>query len=317
MKRLFALALLGWAALCSAALAQSYPNKSVRIIYPYGVGGEGDLVARALAQRMAAKWKQTVLVENRPGAAGILGADMTSKAAPDGHTMLLTSFGYVTSQFGANPLPYDPASLAPLLRVANSPLMLYVSGPLPIKTLGEAIAYAKAHPGMTFGSAGVGSSPHLTAELFAVDNGLDIIHVPYQGSPPAMVDLMAGRLQGYWGTSAQMQHTREGKIRVIAVANPTRLIGLPDVPTTAEMGAKNFVAASWFGFFMPAKTPADLQRLAERDLRELMATQELREQIVKIGLEPAVLTSAEFGDFLKAEVVKWGKIIRDKKIKID
>ena len=290
----------------------------MRIIYPYGVGGEGDLVARAIATRLAAKWNQTVLVENRPGAAAVLGADLTSKAAADGYTMLLTSFGYITSQFGSTPLPYDPASLTPVLRVANSPLILYVTGGLPVKSLTEAVAYAKARPAqMMFGSAGIGSSPHLTAELFAADNGVVITHVPYQGSPPAMVDMIAGRIHGYWGTSAQLSHTKEGKIRAIAVANSSRLIAAPSLPTTAEMAMPGFVSASWFGFFLPAKVPADVQEQIQRDLKELLATADLRDAIVRIGLEPATMGRDEFATFLKGELVKWGGIIRSRNIKLD
>ncbi len=318
MKYLRVLLLLLCSLLAQTAFAQAFPNKPVRIIYPYGVGGEGDLVARAIALRLSAKWKQPVIVENRPGAAAVLGADLTARAAPDGYTVLLTSFGYITSQFGSTPLPYDPASLTPLLRVANSPLMLYVSGGLPIKTLQEAVAYAKARPGeMMFGSAGIGSSPHLTAELFAADNGMQITHVPYQGSPPAMIDMMSGRIHGYWGTSAQLQHTKEGKMRTIAVANPTRLIAAPNLPTTAEMGMPGFVSASWFGFFVPAKVPAALQEQIQKDLKDVLATPELRDEIIRIGLEPAMLGREDFAPFLKGELVKWGGIIRSRNIKLD
>lgn len=232
-------------ALFDQAAAQSFPVKPVRIIVPYAAGGEGDSVARAVAARLSDKWKQPAIVENRAGAGTVIGTEAAAKANPDGYTLLLTSFGFTTIQFGQKELPYDPASLLPLVRVAISPLILYVNPQLPVKTLMEMVAYTKARPGqMMFGSSGNGSSPHVTAELFAAANGMEITHVPYKGTAPALTDLVGGRLHGYWGTLGLMPHAKEGKMRALAVANNTRLIGAPELPTTAETGMPGFLAAS-------------------------------------------------------------------------
>ncbi len=318
MNYLKAIVLVLFIALFEGALAQSFPIKPVRIILPYSSGGEGDAVLRAITARLFDKWKQPVLIDFRPGAGSIIGTDMAAKANPDGYTILFTSNGFITSQFGQQPLPYDPASLLPLARATISPLILYVNSQLPIKTLNDLVAYGKPRPRqLMFGSAGIGSSPHLTAELFAAVNGMEITHVPYKGTGPARVDLLGGRLQGYWGTSLIMPSAAETQVRAIAVANSKRLTGFPDLPTTAEMGMPGIVAASWTGFFLPAKVPAELQDRIHADLMEILNTPEFRETILRFRMESATLSREEYAAFLKGEYRKWGDLIRTRNIRIE
>ncbi|MDP3137433.1 MAG: tripartite tricarboxylate transporter substrate-binding protein, partial [Burkholderiaceae bacterium] len=258
-----------------AAFAQTYPTKPVRLIVPYASGGEIDAVARHLARKLEDKWKQPVVVDNRPGAGSVIGTDAAAKADPDGHTLLLTSFGFVTNQILMRSLPYDPASLAPLMRLAMAPNILYVTASVPGSTAREVAEYARSKPGqLSFASTGNGSSPHIVAELFAVMAGATITHVPYKGTAPAVTDLLGGHVQAIFGTMSLMPNTRDGKLRALTVANPTRLIGAPQVPTTAESGLPGLLSASWYGLFLPAKVDPALRQKIYADLREVADQEE-------------------------------------------
>ena len=316
MTRLFCFLLL--VALPLSSWAQAYPSKPVRIIVPYATGGMTDTLGRLIAPRLTDRWKQTAIVENRAGGGTIIGTDAASKAAPDGHTLLLTSFGYTTNQILIASLPYDPASLQPQVLVGTAPSMLFVHPGIPAKTVKEVIEYARSRPRqMMFASSGNASSPHIAAELFASMAGIEITHVPYKGTGPAMIDLLGGQVHAIFDNISSMTYAKAGKLRPIAVAHKTRLIGAPEVPTVAESGLPNFTAASWFGFFLQARAPSEIAQKAYADLRAVVEAPEMRERLIQAGLEPAALSREEFSAFLKSELDKWGAIIRARNIRLD
>ena len=314
-KKVFALLCLlaSW-----GVLAQPYPIRPVHLIVPYAPGGEIDAVSRHLARKVEEKWKQPVVVENKVGGGSVIGTTAAARAEPDGYTLLIASFGYVTNPILMRNLTYDPAALAPLMRLAIAPNILYVTPSVPGTTLKDVIEYAKAHPGqLTFASTGNASSPHIVAEMFASMSGTAMTHVPYKGTAPALADLVGGHVQAIFGTMSLMPNTKDGKLRAIAVANETRLIGAPQLPTTAESGMPALLSASWYGLFLPAKVPASLRQKIYADLREVADSQDTRQRFIQIGLEPASLDSDQFGTFLKSEHEKWGRIIQLRNIKLD
>jgi len=298
--------------------AQSYPSKPVSIVVPYAPGGITDSVGRLLGARLGEAWKQPVLVENRAGGGTIIGTAAVAKAAPDGHTILLTSFGFTTNQILVASLPYDPASLRPVTLVGTAPNVLYVHPSVPVGTSREVIEYAKKKPReMMFASSGNASSPHIAAELFASMTGVEITHVPYKGTGPAMIDMLAGRVHAIFDTMQSMPYAKAGKLKPIAVANKRRLALAPELPTFEEAGLANFTSASWFGLFVPAMTPAQVQRKIYDDVRQILDTPGMRERIIQTGLEPAMTTPEEFGAFLKSELDKWGTLIRARNIRLE
>ena len=301
-----------------SAGAQAFPGKPIRLIVPYATGGEIDAVSRFLARKMEDKWKQPVVVDNRPGAGSAMGTELAAKSEPDGHTLLITSFGYVTNQILMRNLPYDPNALAPVGRLAIAPNILYVTPAVPAPTLKEVEDYARARPGeLSFASSGNASSPHIVAEMFASMTGTTITHVPYKGTAPAVTDLIGGHVKAIFGTMSLMPHTREGKLRAIAVANDKRLTNAPQLPTTAEMGMPALVSASWYGLFVPARVPPAVRQRIAADLREIADSPDTRQRLLEIGLEPAVMDSEQFSGFLRAEHDKWSRVIRERNIKLD
>lgn len=305
-------------ALSCAVAAQTYPSKMVRIIVPYAPGGETDALGRVIAPKLTEKWKQSVVVENRAGGGTVIGTEAAAKADPDGHTLLIASFGFTTNQVLIANLPYDPASLVPQVLLGTAPLVLYVSPTIPPKNMKELIAYGKARPGqLMFASSGNASSPHIAAELFASMTGFEMTHVPYKGTSPALTGLLGGQVHAIFSTMSLMPNVRAGKLRAFAVANKTRLGSAPDLPTAEEAGLPNFTAASWFGVFLQAGVPADLRQRIYADLRSIVDTPEIRERIQLIGLEPSTLNREEYAAFLKSELEKWGGIIRAKNIRLE
>ncbi len=315
VRRLLAATLI--AASC-VAVAQPYPSRTVTIIVPYSPGGETDVIARIMAARLTEDWKRTVLVDNRAGGGTVIGTAEAANARPDGHTLLLASFGFVTNRILIANLPYDAASLTPLTLVATAPNLLYVHPSLPAANLKAFIALAKSRPGqMLFASPGYASSPHISAELLASMAGYTFTHVPYKGTAPVLTDLLGGQVHALMGVMSLMPNVRSGKLRVLAVASERRMSQAPDVPTMVEAGGPNFTSASWFGFFVQAKTPPDIAQKIYTDLRTLAVTPEIRKKIFDMGLDPAALSKEEFAAFLKAENDKWGAIIRARNIKLE
>jgi len=308
----FALAAL---AVAAPAHAQGYPAKPVRMIVAYPPGGGTDIVGRVVAQKLGELLGQSVVVENRGGASGNIGTELAAHAAPDGYTILMGNVApnAINVSLFKN-LPFDPvADFAPVSLVASTPNILVVHPSTQAKTVKEVIALAKAKPGtLNFASAGVGSSSHLAGELFRILAGAEIVHVPYKGAGPAMVDVLSGRIQLYFATMpAAMPHVKSGKLAPVAVTSAKRSQALPGLPTIAESGVTGYEASTWYGLLAPAHTPnAAIARL-HGDIVKLLAVPEFRERLAAQGFEPVGSSPEEFSSYIKSEIAKWGKVIRD------
>lgn len=321
MKSMFAKAVgaaLLAASTFASAQAPAFPTKAVTLVVPYAPGGITDGAARVIALKLAEKWKQPVVVSNRAGGGTVIGTKEVAGAAADGHTVLLTSFGYAMNQILMKSLPYDPKSLTPLNLVGLSPNVLYLHPSVPIANVAELVAYAKAHPGaLKFASSGNASSPHIAAELFGSLTGSNVIHVAYRGTGPAMQDVLGGQVSGIFDTLQSMQYVKSGKLKVIAVAHTDRLPGAPDVPTFKEAGLPGMVISSWFGFFAPTATPEPLRRRIFDDIQDVLKLPEVRAKLVQLGLEPSLVSQAEFQRFLDSEVDRWTTLTKARNINLD
>ncbi len=307
-------------AACSA-LAQAYPVRPVTIVVPFSPGGGSDTGARMLAQKLSDKWGQTVVVENKAGAAGMVGADYVAKAKPDGYTLLVGNIG--TQAINGSlykKMAYDPvAGFAPVSLIAELPLVMLVHPSVPAKTPQELIAYVKAHPGkVSYSSSGAGSSLHLAAELFQAQSGTQLLHVPYKGSGAAMSDLLAGHVTMSVTTVLESTgQVKTGKVRAIAVTGSSRSSALPDVPTLAEGALPGFNSISWIGLLAPAGTPETLVEKISADVREAMASDELKRRFIEQGAVPAPNTPAQFRALIDNDRKRYAQIIRDKNIAIE
>ncbi len=302
--------------LATPALAQQgWPTRSVEILVPYAAGGPTDRYGREFAPRLAERWGQNVVVSNKPGGATAIGTAAAAHAAPDGYTLLLASFGIVTNPIMLRNLPYEPESLAPLCRIALGGGILYIHPGLPATNVRELVAWAKAHPGqLKFGSSGMGSSPHISAELFAGQAGIEMVHTPYRGTAPAMTDLIAGHINALFDTPASMRFAREGKVRGLAITQPQRNATVPEIPTFAEEGLPAVVARTFYGFFAPAAVPAELRTRIANDLRAIAATPVVQGLIRDDGLEALADTPEQFAAFLSQQDTFWRRVIRDRRI---
>ena len=303
------------------AHAQAYPSKPIKFVVPYPAGGPLDTVARLLGAKVAESIGQPVVVDNKPGAGGNIGADIVAKSPADGYTILM---GAVATH-AINPtlyksIPYDPIKdFAPITQVASTPNVLVVNPAVPASNVREFIAYAKANPGkLSFGSGSIGSAGHLAGELFKATAGVDMVHVPYKGAAPAMQDLIGGQIQLMFDNLASsLAQVKAGKIRALAVTTAKRSALAPDLPTIAESGVAGFDISTWFGIFAPAGTPrAALDRLHAEFTRALAAP-DLREKMTHLGAEPVGNTPEEFAAYIRAEADKYGKVIRASGAKVD
>lgn len=294
---------------------QAYPTKPIRMIVPFPPGGTTDVVARLVAQKLTEAWGQQVVVDNRPGAGGIIGTEIVAKATPDGYTALL---GSITTH-AVNPalykkLNFDPVKdFTPVSLVVSSPQLLAVHPSVAAKSVKELIALAKAKPGqLNYASAGTGTSPHLTFELFKSMAGIDVVHVPYKGTGPAITDLIGGQVQMMiTGVVALMPHIKSGKLRGLGVTSAKRVAALPDLPTIAESGIPSFDVSSWFGVFLPGGTPKPIVANMNAEIRKILEVPEVRQRLISQGADPASNTPGEFAAYVKAEMAKWGKVVRD------
>jgi tripartite-type tricarboxylate transporter receptor subunit TctC len=312
---------LGFAA--SICLAQGYPTDIVRIVVPYSAGGGIDTLARALAQRLSEEWGgRTVMVDNKPGGNTVIGAQYVAAAKPDGHTILLTE----SSTLVVNPsiyskLPYDTfKDFAPVTELVSVTQVLVAPPTFAPNTVSEVIRLAKSQPGkLNYASFGSGSTAHLNMELFASAAGIELTHVPYKGSAPALLDVAAGRVELMFSSvGGALPHWKAGRLKVIAFGSEKRLPQYPDVPTVAESGLPGFEASAWFGIVAPAGTPAEAINKIQSTLHKIMFDPAFRTRnLDPQAFEPVVSTPADFGDFLKAEAAKWGKVARDAKIRLD
>ena len=302
-----------------AAFAQAYPSRPIRFIVPFAAGaGVLDIMARLVGQHLGASIGQQVIIDNRPGAGGNVGAEVAAKAAPDGYTMLMGAVALVVSPFLYAKLPFDPlADLAPVTQVNSAPLMLVVHPSLPVNSVAELIAYAKARPGaLNYGSGGVGATPFLATELFKSMAGIDVVHVPYKGGAPALADLVAGQLsfmiENVPGT---LPFVKDGKLRALAVTSRQRLALVPDLPTMEEAGVPGYEMIGWNGIFVPKATPPEIVARLNAELVKVLRTAEVGEQLARLGAVPVGDSPEQFGAFVKAESQRWGKIIKDLGIK--
>jgi tripartite-type tricarboxylate transporter receptor subunit TctC len=314
-------ALLAAAVLAAAATParaqQDWPTRPVELVVPYAAGGPTDRYAREFAPRLAELWWQNVVVTNKPGGATAIGTAVVANATPDGHTLLLASFGIVTNPIMLKNLPYDPQALAPLCRIALGGGILYVHPSVPATTVRELATWAKANPGgLRFGSAGMGSSPHISAELFAWSTGIEILHTPYRGIAPAMTDLIAGHINALFDSVTSMRFAREGKVRPLAITQPQRSPLAPEVPTMAEAGYDGIVARTFYGFFAPAAVPAPLRARIAADLRDVAASDAVRQLIIGDGMEPFADSPEEFARFLAQQGEFWSRVIRERNIQM-
>jgi tripartite-type tricarboxylate transporter receptor subunit TctC len=318
-KSLIAAALLG---LAGVAVAQGgYPVRPVTLVVPFPPGGGTDTGARIVAQKLGAKWGQTVIVENKGGAAGMIGADMVAKAKADGYTLLMGNIGTQA----INPslykkMPYDAATaFVPITLVAELPLAMMVNPAVPAKTAREFITLAKSEPGkLSYSSSGAGGAPHLAAEMFKEATGTFIVHVPYRGGGPAIGDLLAGHVQLSFMTVLEASgHIKAGKLRALAVTGAQRVPALPEVPTLAEAALPGFISISWIGMLAPAGTPKEIVDKVSSDVREVVASDEVKQKLIELGAVPAGTTPAQFQALIDSDRRRYAQVIKDKKITVD
>jgi tripartite-type tricarboxylate transporter receptor subunit TctC len=304
----------------TAASAQTYPDKVVRLVSPYAPGGSNDLTARIISQKLGEALGQQVIVENKPGAATQIGTQFVAKAAPDGYTLLLAAATHTTNPSLFAKLPYDTLKdFTPIVLAATVPTFVIVNDSVPAKTVGELVAYARKNPGkLNFGSAGNGSAPHLALELLKQEAGVNIVHVPFKGSAPAMAAVLSGDVQGSFETYNVFQsHVKAGKVRVLAVSTPKRTVQEPNVPTLAESGFPGFEAYAWFSVLAPAGTSKAVVDRLNRDINRVLALPEVKDQYEKMGLIPGGGTPGELEAFIRADIAKWAKVIKAAGIKAD
>ena len=320
MTRRFLLTAAFGLALAASAQAQEYPTKPIRIIVPYPAGGSADLLPRIFAEKLSAKWGQPVLVENRPGAGGNVGAEFAYKAEPDGYTLFATAPGpLVVNQNLYRKLAFDPAQFVPVSVMAAIPNVFLVNPNVPAKNVDELIAYAKANPGkLNYGSQGNGTTSHLTAELFkSTAGGLNITHVPYKGSAPAMAALLGGEIDLMFDNlGVTLQHVRSGKLRALAVGGEKRVASLPDVPTMSEI-LSGFTSVAWFGIVAPPKTPTTIAEKLSAAVAEAIRQPDVAKRLAAMSAEPIGGTPAEMAAFMKRDGERWKGVIESAQVKVD
>jgi tripartite-type tricarboxylate transporter receptor subunit TctC len=306
--------------IAASAVAQNYPTRPVRVVVPFAPGGATDIVTRVVAQKLTEAWKQTVVVDNRAGASGNIGADIVAKAAPDGYTLLMTSGSIVTANthMFRGKLSYDPdKDLMAVTNVASGPQAIVVHPSQGAKTLKDFIAAAKAKPrALTYGSAGVATQTHLAAENFIFTAGIDMIHVPYKGEGPALADLVGGQIQMVTpNLSAAIGFVKTGKLRALAVTSKERARQLPDVPAAAET-LPGFENLGWFGFMLPAGTPKAVADRIYQDTVKVLKAPDISSRFDALGMVPVGNPPAEFASDIKAESARWAKIIKQRKLEV-
>ncbi|KDP86407.1 tripartite tricarboxylate transporter substrate binding protein [Cupriavidus basilensis] len=296
------------------AAEASYPAKSITIVVPASPGGAIDLVARLVGQKMTEAWGQPVVVDNRPGATGIIGTDLVAKSPPDGYMLALVASSHAINPSMVKKLPFDTIkSFEPVVLTHVVPLMLVVSPSLPVKSVKELIAYGKANPGkLSFASSGSGGAPHFSGELFKSMAGIDMIHIPYKGSTLAHPDLTSGRVSLMFDTVAAIgPQVKGGKVRPLAVTTARRSSTAPQVPTMAEAGLPGYETSTWGGVLAPAGTPRAVVDKLNAEINKALASPDVRERLQNAGIEPAGGTPAQFASFLQVEMGKWAKVAKD------
>ena len=298
-----------------------FPVKPIRFTVGFAPGGAVDVQARLIAQRLGTAIGQSVLIENRPGADGILASDFVAKSAPDGYTAAYVSAGHaMNSILHAKTLPYHPVNdFSPVSLIASGPLTLVVNRALPVNGLKELVALAKSRPGqLNFASSGSGGTMHLAGELLKSAAKIDIVHVPYKGGSQAINDVLGGQVElTFVGAPASMPHIRSGRLKVLAVTSASRSSALPDVPTVAELGYPGYEVGAWYGVLAPARTPAAIVNQLSAELARTVAQPDIREKLIALGIEPVGSTPEQFAQHLRTEIARWGPIIHKAGVKTD
>jgi tripartite-type tricarboxylate transporter receptor subunit TctC len=309
---------------CASAQAQTadnYPNRSITMVVAFPAAGTTDILARLIGQKLTEKFKQTVVVENRPGAGGNIGTAYVAKAPPDGYTIMMGTIGTQS----INPslykkMPYDAAKdFVPITRAAMVPNLLVVNKDAPYNTLAEMMAFGKANPGkLTYGSSGNGTTLHLSGELFNLMSGSKITHIPYKGSTPAVADLLGGQISMIFDNMPSViQQVKSGRLKALAVTSAQRNPQLPEIPTIQELGVAGYEVWSWFGLLAPAATPKPIVDKLNASIVDIIKQPDVQAKIIELGAVPVPETSAEFGAFIAAETLKWAKVIKEANIGID
>ena len=321
MFRRVLLAALAAASIAPAAIAQPYPGKPIRMIVGFPPGGGTDVVARVIGQKLSEWYGQTVVVENRAGATGTIGADVLAKSPPDGYSLMM---GHANSHAIAPnlmaKLPYDPIKdFAPVSYVGYVPNVLSLHPSVPAKNMKELVALLKANPGKyTYASSGNGSSQHLSGEMFKLLTGTNALHVPYKGSGDAIKDLLAGTVSFNFDTMPPvLEHIKAGKRRGLGISTPKRLAQLPDVPTFAEEGLVGFEILNWYGVMAPAATPRDIVAKLSADINKAMREPDVKTRLEQVGTQLREMSPEEFGTFMRAELVKYAKLVKDANIRLE
>jgi len=304
-------------AFATAASAQTYPTKPLRLVIPFPPGGSNDVVGRMIAFQLSERLGKSVVVDNQGGAGGIIGTEAVARASPDGYTLLLIS---VAHAFGASmyKLPYDPVgAFAPVSILGTGPVALCVNPKLPVSSLEDLIALAKSKPGeLNYATAGVGSFQHLSSALFKLQSGLDIVHIPFKGGGPAMADVVAGNTQIVIGSLIQMlPQINSGRLKILGIGSAKRVPALPNVPTISEAGVPGYEATNWWGIIAPAGTPKAVIDRLHKELSAVLATSETKKRFETEGGEAVQMSSEDFGKFIVAETAKWAKVVKEAGIK--
>jgi tripartite-type tricarboxylate transporter receptor subunit TctC len=302
------LALAAALAAAAGAFAQPFPTRAVNVVVPFPPGGGADSLIRIMQPALGKLWGQTIIIENKPGAAGLIGADYVAKAAPDGYKLIMSSTGGITEK--------NVAQFAPVTLVSASPYVVVVNPKVPASGIRELVDYAKKNPGkLTFGSSGTGAASHLCAELFKSMAGIDMLHVPYKGTGQAVTDLVGGQIDVMFAPAqAVMPHVQGGKLKALAVTTAKRSPALPNLPTVAETGVPGYEAVGWFGLFAPVATPKDRVARISADANKVLADPEVREKMLSMGAEPTGDTPEQFATFVREDQAKWSKLMKERGI---
>jgi len=318
MNKVIAAACGAWC-LIGVASAQNYPTKTIRIIVPYPAGGTSDILARLLSAKLNDVFGQTLIVDNRPGANGNIGADLVAKSPPDGYTLLLADLGALTISPSIYKLPFDVVKdFAPVTMVTYSPHLLAVHPAVPVKTVKELVALAKSKPGLlNFAVSGIGGAPHLAGVAFEAQTGVKWTYIPYKGGSDAIIGLASGQADAIFnGMLATYPHVKSGKLKLIAVSSSKRVASIPDVPTVAEAGLKDFETGSWQGVVAAAGTPKDIVGRLNGEISRILGTPDMKENLAKQGAEVYTMTPEQLGNWLKTEIDKWAKVVKAANLKL-
>ncbi len=311
-------------ALCATAgiarCAGAYPDHPIRLLVPVAPGGGNDLMARLLGQKLGETWRQQIVVDNRPGAAGAIAADLAAKASPDGYTIMFASISFAFTAAVQPKLPFNPVNdFAAITQIGRVPLILVVNPAVPVKSVSEFVALAKSKPGrINYASAGSGSATHLAMELFESMTGASLNHVPYMGTGPALADVIAGHVDVTFDSIAPtLPQIRNGRIRALALSSPRRFASLPDVPTFGEAGLPQYTFGSWYGIMAPARTPRAVIDQLNRELVRIVRLPDVQERFFAIGVEPLGTAPEEFTRFVANEIAQWQKVVRERGLRPD